>query len=158
VSGLLGDAKNVARIVESFVAHPKLGILMLPHWRGVSRVAGKIGPNFEAMQLVLGRARLAISVEQPIEFPSGSMFWFRSEALAPLLGLGLTWEDFYGCRPRDVDGTIAHGIERCMLWFAAKAGYRWAFLPKPSPARIWRARRSAKLQTRQAALSRSHVH
>jgi hypothetical protein len=159
MSGLLGDARNISRIVESFVTHPKLGILMLPHWRGISRGASKIGPNFEAMRSVLRRAGLAISVEQRFEFPSGSMFWFRSDALASLLKLGLTWEDFYNCRPRDVDGTIAHGIERCMLWFAADAGYRWAFLSKPSPARIWRAKRSVRRQQkRQADVGRARAH
>lgn len=129
-SGLLGDRRNVTRIVGSFVAHPELGVLMMPHWRGVARRAHVIGANYQHMRALLRRAGLSISSDQRIEFPSGSMFWFRGPAMAPLLELGLTWFDFQGCRPRNLDATIAHAVERCILIFAAMAGYKWAYLPK----------------------------
>jgi hypothetical protein len=137
LSGLLGDRRNVSRIVEGFMAHPQLGVLMLPHWRGVARAVNVIGPNYQALQALLGLADLSISSKERIEFPSGSMFWFRSKALAPLLDLGLTWFHFQGCRPRSVDATIAHAIERSMLIFAAKAGFKWAIMPRPWMLHNW---------------------
>jgi lipopolysaccharide biosynthesis protein len=139
LSGLLGDRRNVSRIVDSFVANPELGILMMPHWRGVGQHAKVIGPSYQALQALLNRANMSISSNQRIEFPSGSMFWFRAKALGPLLDLGLTWFDFRGCRPRSVDATIAHGIERSMLIFAAKAGFKWAFVPRSWTLRSWMA-------------------
>jgi hypothetical protein len=137
LAGLLGDRRNVLRIVDSFVANPELGVLMLPHWRGIARRVNVIGANYQALQALLGLADMSISSNQPIEFPSGSMFWFRGKALAPLLDLGLTWFHFQGCRPRSVDATIAHAIERSVLIFAAKAGFKWAIVPRRWTLRNW---------------------
>jgi lipopolysaccharide biosynthesis protein len=137
LSGLLGNRRNVSRIVDAFVANPELGVLMLPHWQGVGPRVNVIGQNYQALQALLAIANMSISPNQRIEFPSGSMFWFRAKALEPLLDLGLTWLDFRGCRPRRVDATLAHGIERSMLIFAAKAGFKWAFVPRSWTLRSW---------------------
>ena len=59
-----------------------------------------------------------------IEFPAGSMFWFKPAALAPLLDSGLTFADF----PEEhgqIDGTIAHAIERAFLFIVETAGFSW---------------------------------
>jgi len=44
-------------------------------------------------------------------FPVGSMFWARTSALAPMLALGLDWDD-YPDEPVPADGTILHAVER----------------------------------------------
>jgi hypothetical protein len=142
LSGLLGHPANVGYIVDSFSANPELGVVMIPHWRGVNTNVNVIGVNYPHMQALLQRIGYSIALEQPIEFPSGSMFWFRRAALQPLLDLGLGWPDFNRCRPRDLDATIAHGIERCILMFAMKAGYKWAFLPRRWMRRPWMAQRA----------------
>ena len=141
LSGLLGHPANVGYIVDSFSAHPELGVVMIPHWRGVSRHVNVIGVNYAHMQGLLQRIGFSIAPDLPIEFPSGSMFWFRRSALEPLFDLGLGWPDFNRCRPRDLDATIAHGIERCILMFAAKAGFKWAFLPRRWMQRSWIAQK-----------------
>jgi hypothetical protein len=141
LSGLVGSRRNVAFIVDSMMSHPELGVAMLHHWRGVARNANIIGQNYQPMRALLRRAALSITPDQRIEFPSGSMFWFRGPALALLLDLELEWVDFYGCRARNFDATIAHGIERCILIFAAKAGFKWAFIPERWTPRIWGGRR-----------------
>jgi lipopolysaccharide biosynthesis protein len=41
------------------------------------------------------------------------MFWARTEALAPLVGLALNWED-YPAEPLPYDGTLLHAIERLL--------------------------------------------
>jgi lipopolysaccharide biosynthesis protein len=110
---------------------------MLHHWRGIARHANVLGANYRPMRELLRRMDLSIKPDDSIEFPSGSMFWFRSSALAPLFALNLDWLDFYGCKARNVDATIAHAIERSILIFAAKAGFKWAFLPKRWARRSW---------------------
>jgi hypothetical protein len=74
---------------------------------------------------LLARAGIGLSKEHLLEFPSGSMFWGRSDALRKLLGLGLQFEDFEE-EAGKVDGTLAHAIERSYLFFCEAAGYKWA--------------------------------
>ena len=46
-----------------------------------------------------------------LNFAAGTMFFARVDALKPLLSLGLTDDDF-DIESGQVDGTIAHAIER----------------------------------------------
>jgi len=74
---------------------------------------------------MLARAGIILTKEHLLEFPSGSMYWGRSDALRKLLALGLTIEDFEE-EAGKVDGTLAHAIERSYLFFCEAAGYKWA--------------------------------
>ncbi len=47
------------------------------------------------------------------EFPVGTMFWIRPNALRPLLDLKLSWND-YPEEPVPSDGTILHALERLL--------------------------------------------
>lgn len=55
-------------------------------------------------------------------FPSGSMFWARLNALGPLLSSGLVPSDFED-EAEQLDGTLAHGVERLFGMSASQAGY-----------------------------------
>lgn len=55
-------------------------------------------------------------------FPSGSMFWARLDALGPLLSSGLVAGDFEE-EAEQLDGTLAHGVERLFGMSARQAGY-----------------------------------
>ncbi|MCR5196823.1 MAG: hypothetical protein K6D38_10910 [Pseudobutyrivibrio sp.] len=55
-------------------------------------------------------------------YPAGSFFWARVDALRPLLEKGYTYEDF----PREegqTDGTLAHALERIVPFVSRKQGY-----------------------------------
>jgi glycosyltransferase involved in cell wall biosynthesis len=71
--------------------------------------------------------RIGIEVPLPpfFDFPIGTMFWTRTEALRPLFDLKLGWED-YPEEPVPIDGTILHAIERLLPFVARRAGYRYA--------------------------------
>jgi hypothetical protein len=70
-----------------------------------------------------------MGIEEPLppffDFPVGTMFWARTEALKPLLALSLDWND-YPEEPLPIDGTVLHAIERLLPFAARHVGYRYA--------------------------------
>ena len=125
---LMGDRDRVRAIVNAMLTNPDVGILIPRHYPRINAEAISIGVNYDQMQRILTKISTRLLPNQYIEYPVGSMFWFRGKALAALADLGFTWEDF-GKGYDQTDGTLAHGMERCFLFFAAKAGMKWGFLP-----------------------------
>lgn len=64
------------------------------------------------------------------DFPLGTMFWARPEALKPLMALGLSWED-YPSEPLPDDGTLLHAIERLIPFSVRKSGFEIGGLRMP---------------------------
>ena len=109
--------------LQAFIRRPKLGmvgpdghLIDLNHFRGdndtlVSRLTRRMGP-------------IECAAPQPEEttFIAGSMFWVRPQALTPLLDLELAPEDF---EPEcgQLDGTMAHAVERTFALAVRRAGY-----------------------------------
>lgn len=60
-----------------------------------------------------------------INFPVGTMFWARPEALKPLFDLKLEWSD-YPEEPLPDDGTMLHAIERIIPSVVKEMGFREA--------------------------------
>ena len=56
-------------------------------------------------------------------FSGGTMFWYRPQALQPLLECGLRFEDFLE-EPIGVGGTLAHALERVPPLVCTRRGYR----------------------------------
>ncbi|MGO9327935.1 MAG: glycoside hydrolase family 99-like domain-containing protein [Steroidobacteraceae bacterium] len=128
---LMGEPARVGAIVHAMLANPSLGILMPRHWTPLHEWIG-IGANYEPMKQLLARINVDLLPDQTVEYPSGSMFWFRSDAVAKLVRLHFEWRDFD--RAVDTrDATLAHAVERCILFFCAGAGCKWAFLPLSQP-------------------------
>ena len=80
-------------------------------------------------------ARLGLR-DFPVEFnfPVGTMFWARPGALAPLMGLGMQWDD-YPAEPLGYDGTKLHAIERLVPFVARASGFRCAVTHVPGVTR-----------------------
>ena len=116
---LLGSAKTIQKI-KDHLDQPQVGI---------------IGPkgNLLSTELFMGEnqamiGELARRLNLPyrgelFDFMAGSMFWFKPEAISPILELCLTDQDF-PVETGQVDGTLAHAMERFFSFAALTQGYR----------------------------------
>lgn len=120
LDALVPSAPEVARILSLFQSIPDLGLIAPLTYRRVLSAA-HWGDNQDIAQELL----LRMGVDGPVpsdwqlDFPVGSMFWARTAALQPVLDLDLQSEHF-PAEKGQVDGTLAHAIER-MIGVAARA-------------------------------------
>jgi lipopolysaccharide biosynthesis protein len=123
LSQLLGTKTIVNDILGLFSTFPDLGIVAPKHFEPI---LGNIkwGMNWDGAKLLADRLSIKVNQRVPIDFPSGSMFWVRPAALAPLLDLKLRFEDFEAEQGQQ-DGTLGHQLERLFYFACEKAGYRW---------------------------------
>ena len=120
VSRLLADGRAM-KILEAFGADPTLG-LVAPEGH-LQPLDAHAGDNSEALRYLF--ARLGIAADDQGLFVGGSMFWIRLEALRPLLDAHL--EDWlFEPEAGQLDGTLAHGIERVFALGAEQAAFRIA--------------------------------
>src|ERR1019366_4547038 len=120
---LLGSEQIVKSIFKLFYDY-NAGIVYPQHLLALRNILNW-GYDFEHAASLMRRAGFVLDKLRLLEFPSGSMFWGRSAALRLLLELNLQFSDF----PEEagqVDGTLAHAIERTFCFFAELAGFRWA--------------------------------
>lgn len=120
---LTGSIESVRSILAIFSLLPSVGMVIPQHFGGV-RAMIEWGSNYELADELATRMGFSLAPTQALDLPSGSMFWARTKALAPLLALPLRLEDF----PEEagqIDGTIAHAIERLLLHTCEQAGYDW---------------------------------
>lgn len=129
IDGLVGSADTVRSIIGLFERHASVGIVMTQHFHAIL-------PHLH-WDHVFGRARglarrmgFALTPRHVLDFPSGSMFWARTAALAPLLSLGLDYDDFPP-EQGQTRRTPQHTIERLFLFVAEHAGYRWVKVASP---------------------------
>ena len=121
-NNLLGSPEIVSSILTLF-DDPKLGIVFPQHLFEIRGVLNW-GYNYALARTLMRRLGVEIDKNHVLEFPSGSMFWGRSEAIRSLLDAGLTYDDF----PEEsgqVDGTLAHAIERIVLMAVEARGFEW---------------------------------
>jgi len=119
---LLGSRKTILRIKRALDQHADWGLIapqghVVPHdyfWRQnehtVTRLARSVGIPTE---------NIAFS------FVAGTMFWIRPPILHRLLEMGIRWGDF---EPEEgqLDGTLAHAVERLIGLLVNYEGYRIA--------------------------------
>lgn len=119
---LLGSPEIVGGILE-ILSDKKVG-LVFPQYFAPIRMSVNWGNNYLNTKNFLRGLGVEMDNHHLIEFPAGSMFWFKPKALAPLLDSNLTFDDFPP-EQGQIDGTIAHAIERAFLFIVEAAGFSW---------------------------------
>ena len=126
---LAGSSEIVTSIVDAFSTTTDLGMIIPQHWPQVVPWVDWQG-EYDLARKIASRIGIRLSRSHVVEHPSGSMFWARPAALAPLLSLGLEADSF----PEEAGqlaGTIAHAIERLFLYSCNAAGLWWAKVADP---------------------------
>lgn len=120
----LGSQEIVSSVLKLF-DNPKVGMVAPADYQPIDPLI-QWGGNLRLVRSLVRKfnSKCEISEETPLELPSGSMFWFRSDALKPLLELGLN-NTAFDPELGQVDGTLAHAIERAFFYLAEVAGYEW---------------------------------
>lgn len=124
VAGLAGEDRAAAAM-RRFTQEERLGLLSAPD--GLRRIADQSGGNRAAFEYLCSRIGLRDRRWKRARFAPGSMFWVRLEALRPLLDAHLgVWE--FEAEAGQLDGTLAHAIERLFGAVVNDAGYAIAEL------------------------------
>lgn len=122
LNALIGS-KEIAESNLKLLSNRNVGVVYPEHAEFIKPVVNW-GFDFPIARELLSRVGVTLDVYNILEFPSGSMYWGRSDAIKQLLDLNLNYKDF----PEEagqVDGTLAHAIERSLLLFVEKAGFQW---------------------------------
>jgi len=127
LKNILGSKERIEKIISLFEQDTSVGIIypqnyfLLPSW------ANTWLANYQ-----LGRAwceRLGFrSPRGYFDYPAGSMFWARREALDPIFNASIELEDFPEEKGQ-TDGTLAHVIERLLVLSANKQNFYAAIIP-----------------------------
>lgn len=127
---LLSSTENIERILN-ILQTTDIGIVSPPDYITYVKKGGwKNSKNIRQAQRILDRIGVSMDIKKDcpdVYFPQGSMFWARTECLAPLFNLGLEFEDFPK-EPISTDGTLAHGIERLFFILAEQRGFSNAYV------------------------------
>ncbi|HWR39062.1 MAG TPA: rhamnan synthesis F family protein [Patescibacteria group bacterium] len=116
---LLGSREQIRTVLNVFHQNTSVG-LIAPQ-----------GNLFEYGEFVGANRQNIMSVQEQIgireadlcDFCAGSMFWFRPESLGLLRAAKLGMDDFPP-EQGNIDGTLAHAIERLFTACVRKKGYR----------------------------------
>jgi|GEM_PF-6978569 len=127
---LLGGRNAAAdACLAAFAADTNLGLVFPedPHLVGWDK-------NLEIAEDLARKMGRTAPLPMSFEWPVGTMFWGRRDALKPLFDLGLSWED-YPLEPLPEDGTLLHAIERVMPFAVEQAGFGYATTHLPEVQR-----------------------
>ncbi|NOU47318.1 MAG: glycosyltransferase, partial [Bacteroidales bacterium] len=129
LDNLLGHPKVIQEIFSAFSKNQNIGLIWpvvypyLDHL-GIAKGWGNSGYNDQnliAAQTHFPELNLS-DIPSDFAFPAGSMFWFRPKALLSLAGKKFD-SDTFEPENHQIDGTLAHAIERLFGIIATKEGF-----------------------------------
>lgn len=130
LENLIGKRYPMAStILERMACNEKIGLVFpddpwVVGWSGNKKIAEEMAHQFDINELP----------DKYFNFPVGTMFWARTEAIKPLLTKNFRWED-YPEEPLPYDGTVLHALERLLPFVAKKTGYHVAMTHVPGITR-----------------------
>ena len=116
---LLGSLASVDEIKQQLL-NPDIGLIGPKNH--ILSTQYFMGGNEKLVSTLANRLNLGYSGE-PFTFIAGSMYWFKPQAIATVLELNLDENDF----PEEtgqIDGTLAHAMERLIGLAAHQGGYK----------------------------------
>jgi O-antigen biosynthesis protein len=123
---LLGSPEIINTIITELTGHAAETNLVYPietleimHAVAKDSCWGHDSRNYELANPILKKWNIKASRHDKFQFPAGTMFWCKSEILRPLSELKLSYSDFEA-ECGQIDGTLAHSIERLIGLSAAK--------------------------------------
>ncbi|MDO9106121.1 MAG: rhamnan synthesis F family protein [Methylovulum sp.] len=129
IEGNLGSPELVRNIL-ALLSDERIGAYAPEHYDPIRPLIQWTG-NFSTVKKLLEMCSEDISKEHSLDFPSGSMFWFKTKALKPLLSLNLRPYHFEAEKGQ-TDNTLAHAIERSFFYFVEISGHAWIIGEKVS--------------------------
>lgn len=118
---LMGSTGIVQGILNLFQCNPHLGMIF-PEYHHSLKGQISWGTNYNVCQGLAAKLGVEIDQDRLVLFPAGSMFWARGAAIAPLLDADLAYSDF-PLEESQVDGTLAHAVERLLGEVVVNSGY-----------------------------------
>lgn len=128
LSSLFGSSERLAWIFGMFQADAKLGMVYPESHAGMPLWGHTLLSNADACDALARRMGIAMDRQRYLDFPAGSMFWARVDALRPMYDLHLRLEEF-PAEMGQTDGTLQHAVERLLGVVARHQGYRLGILP-----------------------------
>lgn len=120
---LFGSKDNIGGIFDIF-ENTNTGIIFPETFEGMVPAA-VWGSNFENTKNLLEKLNIDIMLpENNLIFPVGNMFWAKTSAVKQIFENCAGVED-YAVEAGQVDGTIAHAIERLWVYVAEYNGYTY---------------------------------
>ncbi len=125
LENVAGTPATVSLILKMFAEDKALGLVypeIIPPLKQVL-MKDPWQENWGICQKLASQLGILIRKEMSLDFPAGSMFWFRPKALELLFKLGLMPDDFPGGSSIRRNGTLAHAVERMLVLIVGKAGF-----------------------------------
>lgn len=122
-NNLLGSTSNIKKIFSLFNQDPKIGIIA-PTCFYVVRDGMCLHTNIKDINSILNKCRLhPVDKTDKFFFPVGTMFWARTSSVENIFALNFKASDFPN-EEGQVDGTIAHALERLFGIIPEQKGYK----------------------------------
>ena len=117
IEGILPPHGAQARL-DDFLADPEAAFWVADGQHFTGEVWW--GSNFERVRDILARVE-AVPLREALSFPAGSMYWMTPLMVGMIKALKLQDTDFEQ-EAGQVDGTVAHAVERALGYLATMAG------------------------------------
>ena len=123
---MLKSSHYIDCVLDTFEQHPRLGLLAPPEplqGEYFFLQGSRWGGAKKNVEDVLQKLHIDITLEDTNDpFTVSTSFWCRTEALKKLFLFPFRYEDFPQ-EPVPLDGSLSHGIEKCLLYVAQDAGF-----------------------------------